>query len=203
MTGSGGGSFDELLKRLPPDYDRLEFAADLLRHAMTGTEIVLLDTVIGLLTQGLAAGPADRARHLSNLCLAHRERHRCGGGPADLDRAVEIGEEAIAAATDGDPNRAAYLSNLGIALRERCSPTTAAISTAHLRVTPGRASNSISRSVSSTVPANDRAVSTRTRCRAGKASRSNRANRTSSFMAGIVPDHRPDTTEIPAGVRAG
>jgi tetratricopeptide (TPR) repeat protein len=86
---------------------------------MTGTEIVLLDAVIGLLTEGLAAGPADRARHLSNLCLAHRERHRCGGGPADLDRAVEIGEAAIAAATDGDPNRAAYLSNLGIALRER------------------------------------------------------------------------------------
>jgi hypothetical protein len=37
-------SFDELPRRLPPDYDRLEFAADLLRHAMTGTEIALLDT---------------------------------------------------------------------------------------------------------------------------------------------------------------
>jgi tetratricopeptide (TPR) repeat protein len=80
--------------------------------------------------QAVAATPADhpyraprpnpqRAARLSNLGAALRLCFENGGSRDDLDRAVQIGQQAVAAAPNDDPHRAGYLYNVELALRLR------------------------------------------------------------------------------------
>ena len=58
----------------------------------------------------------DRAIYLSNLGTALHDRFERTGTLDDLDRAIETGEQAVAATPEDHPNRPMYLSNLGVAL---------------------------------------------------------------------------------------
>ena len=53
----------------------------------------------------------------SNLGNALRARFERTGNVADLDAAIDAGQQAVAAAMAEHPNRPGFLSNLGIALR--------------------------------------------------------------------------------------
>ena len=60
---------------------------------------------------------------LSNLGLALRTRFERTGDRADLDAAIDAGQQAVAASPADHPDRAGYLSNLGNALRTRFERT--------------------------------------------------------------------------------
>jgi tetratricopeptide (TPR) repeat protein len=74
----------------------------------------------------VAATPPDhpnRAIYLSDLSIALGDRFERTGQLTDLDRAIEVGEEAVAATPPNHPNRAIYLSDLSIALGDRFERT--------------------------------------------------------------------------------
>ncbi len=64
-----------------------------------------------------------RAVALSALSLAHADHFAYAGNLDDLDRAISVGREAVAAVPRGHPGAAACLSNLGAALRTRYEHT--------------------------------------------------------------------------------
>jgi hypothetical protein len=57
--------------------------------------------------------------YLSNFGIALLRRFECTGDQEDLDLAIASGDQAVDAATPGDPNRAGYLSNLCHELHRR------------------------------------------------------------------------------------
>jgi tetratricopeptide (TPR) repeat protein len=56
---------------------------------------------------------------LSNLGAAMRARFDYSGAVEDLDAAIQLGRQAVAATDEDHPGRAMYLSNLGAALLAR------------------------------------------------------------------------------------
>lgn len=69
----------------------------------------------------------NRAGRLSNLGVALRMRYQQGrheDSAGDLDRAIELFDQAVAATPKGDAMRPGRLSNLGVALRIRYSSQT-------------------------------------------------------------------------------
>lgn len=91
-------------------------------NASTGNDDpALLDAAILLMTP-VAALPRTDLGHgarLSHLCLAYRRRHERGGVTADLHRAIEAGEKAVAIATAHGVPAVASWSNLAFAYRCR------------------------------------------------------------------------------------
>jgi hypothetical protein len=88
-------------------------------YARTG-ETAQINAAIDLFREAVAATPAghlDRAGHLSNLGAALQMRFEGGGAVDDVNEAIVVGREAVAAAGAGD--RPGVLSNLGNALRRR------------------------------------------------------------------------------------
>ena len=67
-----------------------------------------------------AAGSPDRPVRLANLGTGLAERYTGGGDPGDLDRAVDLMAQAVAAASpETSPDLADWLENLGLVLRDR------------------------------------------------------------------------------------
>jgi len=60
-----------------------------------------------------------RARYLSNLGNSLRTRFGYAGDRADLDLAIDFGQQAVDAAAPGRPDRAGYLANVAAALFRR------------------------------------------------------------------------------------
>jgi tetratricopeptide (TPR) repeat protein len=99
-------------------------AMQLLQRALSTDDPAALDTGIDLL-QTLAARADDRnhAAVLSNLCAALRIRFERTGELADLNLAVAVGEQAVAATLTDDPGLGAALANLAAALQRRFERT--------------------------------------------------------------------------------
>jgi tetratricopeptide (TPR) repeat protein len=87
------------------------------RFDLTG-ELSDLDASIGDLHEALRRAPLDhpeRGEMLGRLGTAYRQRCKATGSAADLDTAVDLGRDAIAA----HPRRAYWLAHLTAHLRER------------------------------------------------------------------------------------
>ncbi|MER5265456.1 CHAT domain-containing protein [Actinosynnema sp. NPDC002837] len=68
-------------------------------------------------------GTTRHARNSTNLANAYATRFRVRRDPADLDRAIGIYRDVLAATRPEDPGRSRYLSNLGGALADRFGST--------------------------------------------------------------------------------
>ncbi|WP_158634092.1 CHAT domain-containing protein [Amycolatopsis sp. WAC 04169] len=92
-----------------------ELAAVLLEQSRNTIDPALLHAGIWLLTTSLATTPREhpsQAGWWANLGLAYRLRFERGGVLADLDHAIEAGNQVVAATLDDDRNRASQLSYL-------------------------------------------------------------------------------------------
>lgn len=58
-------------------------------------------------------GDPDRASWVNNLGLMLESRYERTGAVTDLEEAIGMARQAVAATPDDDPDRAASLSNLG------------------------------------------------------------------------------------------
>jgi tetratricopeptide (TPR) repeat protein len=61
----------------------------------------------------------EQAGALTNAAMLLWSRYRQSGDPRDLEEAVRVGRDAVAATPDGDPQRAGRRSNLAVALLAR------------------------------------------------------------------------------------
>ncbi|MFI9170937.1 CHAT domain-containing protein [Streptomyces lincolnensis] len=99
-----------------PDPELLnQQAVDLLNRATASGDTNLLGTCVSLFQNILALTPhhhPHRATRLYNLAESHRARYALTAHPADGDRSVAVGRQAVAALHDGDPNAALILGNL-------------------------------------------------------------------------------------------
>ncbi|WP_351236452.1 CHAT domain-containing tetratricopeptide repeat protein [Streptomyces sp. NPDC002133] len=99
-----------------PDPELLnQQAVDLLNRATQSGDAALLGTCVSLFQGIVAMTPhrhPHRATRLYNLAESHRARYALTGQGDDADRAIGIGQQAVAALHDGDPNTALILSNL-------------------------------------------------------------------------------------------
>jgi hypothetical protein len=103
-----------------------ERAQGLLQDPRTAGDPEALSQVIQWLDEAMADTPFDhpgRVSRLSNLGIALQTRFSRTGAAADLDRAVDVGAETVAAAGPDHPNLARYLGNLGAALQTRFTRT--------------------------------------------------------------------------------
>jgi hypothetical protein len=99
-----------------------DIAAQMLEMAQRSGDQGFLVQTVAIWRRILALTPADdpeRAWRLSGLGTALLARFVHAGTAADLDAAVEAGQQAVEAAPPGHPNRVAILSNLSSALRAR------------------------------------------------------------------------------------
>jgi tetratricopeptide (TPR) repeat protein len=62
---------------------------------------------------------SGRGMYVNNLAGAVYRRFQSTGSKADLDRAIELGDQVIVVTPDGHPTRAMYFLNLGSRLRKR------------------------------------------------------------------------------------
>ncbi|NKY37231.1 CHAT domain-containing protein [Nocardia speluncae] len=102
--------------------DQAALAADMLKHAETTADPILLNVCISLHTEALAAAPAehlDQTAVRANLGIAYLTRFEREGMVADVDRAIDLAEHAIAATPIEHHNWAGLQSNLGNACRVR------------------------------------------------------------------------------------
>jgi tetratricopeptide (TPR) repeat protein len=95
---------------------------ELLRHAGTRDDSMIWRAGLSMLSEALTGTPADdptRPALLAALAHAHRERYDLKGDPADLDRAIDAGEEAVTAMPPGHVTGYVWLTRLGTAYRAR------------------------------------------------------------------------------------
>jgi CHAT domain-containing protein/tetratricopeptide (TPR) repeat protein len=79
-----------------------------------------IDQAITYLELAVATAPDSTVpKHLSQLATAYRQRFECHGLPADLDYAIDCREQALALASQHDPDRVIILSSLGLAYSVR------------------------------------------------------------------------------------
>jgi tetratricopeptide (TPR) repeat protein len=101
----------------------LPMAAELLEAAQRDENAAAVDSCVRLIRRVLDVyGEENRERHpaLTLLCVALQYRFESGGGgPADLDEAIESGRAAVRLLPSGDLRLAMYLANLGAGLRLR------------------------------------------------------------------------------------
>ncbi|MEU8791404.1 CHAT domain-containing protein [Streptomyces sp. NPDC048643] len=99
-----------------PDPELLnQQAVDLLNQATRTGDTALLGTCVSLFEGILALTPRDhphRATRLYNLAESHRARYALTGREDEAARSIGIGQQAVAALRDGDPNSALILGNL-------------------------------------------------------------------------------------------
>ncbi|QIS24559.1 CHAT domain-containing protein [Nocardia terpenica] len=97
-------------------------ANHLLEHAQATTDQAPIYAGIVLLAAALTVAPPDdpnRAHYLSDLSIGYHLRFERSGVAADLDQAIELGEQALLATPDDHSDRARRLSNLGNTYRAR------------------------------------------------------------------------------------
>ena len=87
------------------------------RYDRRGCLTDLTESITLLRRSAETTDPALRAQAMDNLGLALRFRHRRIGDLADLDEAVHVHRQAVAVASDRDPERPRYLNDLASALR--------------------------------------------------------------------------------------
>lgn len=97
-------------------------ARALLRAAQRDDDPHLLDVGIALLDSAVSAGGADAGR-LTLLAVVRHQRYLRDHDRVDLDQAIEVGERAVAAYREDDPDHAVGLSNLAVAYRARYEVT--------------------------------------------------------------------------------
>lgn len=99
-----------------PDPELLnQQAVDLLDRATQSGDTALLGACVSLFQGVLALTPhhhRQRATRLYNLAESHRALYALTGQEADGDQAIGIGQQAVLALGDGDPNSALILGNL-------------------------------------------------------------------------------------------
>ncbi|MGW0556524.1 CHAT domain-containing protein [Streptomyces sp. NPDC002926] len=94
----------------------------LFKRAQVGTDPVLLEVCISLLTEAQAAAPDDhpnRGVYLACLGSAYELRFQRAGAPSDLNSAVELGEKGVAAVPEDHVDRVFALSNLAVSYKSR------------------------------------------------------------------------------------
>ena len=100
--------------------------SDLYELAFACDDIRIWDVAIRALEYALEVTPTHqlrRAKILSQLGVALRNRYEITGKVPDINRAVTVDDEAVTATPTDHPARAALLSNLGFALRNRFEAT--------------------------------------------------------------------------------
>lgn len=127
LTSAGVSTVPEPLRRLlgtEADLDQQSITANsLLAQAARTGDLVLIQASIQLHHATLTDRGPRRAVRLSNLALAFRARFRRTGNTDDADRAVELGEQAIATLVTGDQNAAPILSSVGAVYLARFART--------------------------------------------------------------------------------
>jgi tetratricopeptide (TPR) repeat protein len=117
LMSAGVSTVPEPLRRLlgaEADLEQQSITANaLLEQAARTGDRVLFQASVQLHHATLTDRGPRRAVRLSNLALAFRARFTRVGDADDADRAVEFGEQAIAALVAGDQNAALILSNVG------------------------------------------------------------------------------------------
>lgn len=94
------------------------------RYAFDPGEPWRLDKAVAVLTEAVAAGPAEDLfghTHAHNLCTAHLDRYDATGDLRDLEAAEEANAEALRRVVAGDPQRTRLLTQRADILRTRTS----------------------------------------------------------------------------------
>jgi hypothetical protein len=131
----------------PPQVHHAELhneAIDMLDAAGATGDLAAVDQGIWLLASAFLAAraDADRARHLSVLGTAWRDRYGITGRMADLDRAVAAHRRAVAMGVPDLADRAGHQANLSAALLTR-HETTGSVPDLDQAVTAARAATRI------------------------------------------------------------
>ncbi|WP_229402338.1 CHAT domain-containing protein [Micromonospora okii] len=112
------------LAALPADHpDRASISMDLVavrltRHLHTGVLAELIEA-IDLAERVTAGAPACRPDWASVLGQAYQQRHRVSNEPADLDRAIDLGERSLVGTGDDDFSLAARQARTAAAYLRR------------------------------------------------------------------------------------
>ncbi|MGQ4380273.1 CHAT domain-containing protein [Streptomyces sp. SAS_267] len=118
----GGTDLELLPEQLVPylAYRAVPHAEELLLRAAASSDLHLITTAAELwrrIADHAERDPADCSSALQNLAALLQMKFLRTGLAADLDEAIRVGREAVAATPADDPDRGARLSNLGGSLR--------------------------------------------------------------------------------------